>query len=236
MSFGNDLDLEGFTRAFADHDIRPLLGLDIPDAAAEKIAADGALVRNVFVEWQRAQKPAMSGVAAPAITKPAPAPGAVTPPTRIPPHTSAARRAPHPLPSMPAGSMSEAELRGPFPGATATAATATGFWAVIGAATAAVASWVAMGIGFTLADDRMIPRGEFGLLGYGKQSYLVAGDSLVWASVFAAIALILSVVAILRGGRAGKKFGFVGGIVGVVVVALVTIVIIFNAVDISTWQ
>ena len=220
MSFGSDLDLEGFTRAFADHDIRPLLGLNIPDTAAAKIAADDALVRNVFEEWQRSQKPAPATAARPSIR----------------PHTSAATRAPHPLTSAPMGSMSDAEQRGPLPGTSATPDAATGFWAVIGAATAIVASWVAMGIGFNLADDRMIPRGEFGLLGYGKQSYLVAGDSLVWSSVFAAIALILSVVAILRGGRARKRFSFVGGIIGVVVVALVAIVIIFNTVDISTWQ
>lgn len=226
MSFGSDLDLEGFTRAFADHDIRPLLGLDIPDAAAEKIAGDSDLIRNVYDEWQRAQTPVA--------VKTAPARPASR--ATIPPHTSTAMRAPHPLTSGPAGSMSEAELRGHLPAPKPTTDAATGFWAVIGAVTALVSAWVAMAIGFTLADARRIPRGEFGLLGYGKDSFLVAGDSLIWASLFTVIALILFTIAILRGGRAGKRFSFVGGIVGVILVAFVTIVIIFNVVEIFTWQ
>ncbi|MGI0522144.1 hypothetical protein ABY45_16355 [Microbacterium maritypicum] len=223
MTFGRDLDLEGFTRAFADHDIRALLGLDVPDAAAEKIAGDSGLIRNVYDKWQRAQQSST----APAPRAAAPAKAAAP----IPPRTSTAKRAPHPLTSGPAGTMSEAEMRGPFPGATPTTDAATGFWAVISAVAAVAVAWVAMGIGFALADARRIPRGEFRLLGYGKESFLVAGDSLVWASVFTAIALILFIVGIVRGGRAGKRSSFVGGIV----VAFVTIVIIFNAVDISTW-
>lgn len=219
MSFGSDLDYEGFSRAFADHRVRPLLGLSVPDEAAAIIAADDGLLRNVFAEWRRTQADTASETPAPSFSVAAQA----LPHT--PPHSTTAVRAQQPP-----------KDREVADGESEVAPSSTGFWAVIGAAFSLLASWVAMAIGFFLADDRRVPRGEFGFLRYGKESFLVAGDGLVWAAIFTAVALALAIVGVIRGGYARRKFAFIGGIVEIVVVVLMTVIIIFNAVYISTWQ
>lgn len=184
MSFGSDLDLDGFTRAFADDDIRPLLGLDITPSAAAKISNDPALVRSVYVQWQRGQQPT-----------------------------------PFQQPAVSEG------------GHRLASDTETGLWAAIFGALMLLAAWVAMAVGFTVADAH---RQDY--LTYGQQSFLIAGDSLVWAGCFTAAALIFAWVATSRGHRRRRRFSHIAGIVELVGVVLVTVVIIFNAVEIHTWM
>lgn len=222
MSFGSDLDHDSFARAFADHDIRPLLGLTIPDSAATKIVADQVLMQNVYAEWKRKQPRTAALTAARSGAASAPVSPKLAPIGAAPRTGSRASSS-----STGLGKASTAELRD--------LARGTGFWAAVLAAASLLAAWVSMSIGFFLAEDRMTPKGEFGFLGYGRASYEVAGDSLIWAGVFAVAALVFSGVAIRRGKDTGRRFPFWTGIVGAVAAAIVTVVIIFNSVRISTW-
>lgn len=269
MHFGSDLDIDAFRRAFADHQVRPLLGLDIPDGAAARIAEDDGLLRNIFDQWRRSQPgvPASEGApaSAPSVAKrssgrsqvrPVTAPPSSTadretgsifdgtipppsdvsttaspaipsPPTRTPSPPTRTPRRPAETSLPPISSMSDAELRAVAHG-TGVAATIIGMLAV-------VAAWVSMGIGFSLADDRTTPQGQFAFLDHGEESYLVAGDSLFGAAGFAVVGLISFIVAIVRGRNARRRFSSAGGVVGMILVVVLTIVIIFCAVEISTW-
>lgn len=214
MSFGSDLDMEGFTRAFADHDIRPLLGLTIPNAAADKIAGDSELLRNVYEQWKRKYlaQPVSPAPSAPRESTLPPVPSHAT---ATPPKGTVTKES---LKTMPTREVEDIAIGGGWP-------------QTIAAYALLLSAWVAMSIGFFIADDRS---GGSGV--YGQSSMAAVVPSLWWAALFIAAALALAVVGTTRSKRVSATVSFVAGVVAVFAVVLMIVVVILNAVAVSTLQ
>ena len=135
MTFGGNLDFESFKRAFADPDLYPLLGLDIPDAARGKMAVDNMLLRPVYAEWRlkhapRSTVPAHTQAASPAALS------AATPGAR-----NSTPRSPARTPVYKSG----------------------GGAAVVVAALLILASYLSVSVGWAIADGRRTGLGMYGL-------------------------------------------------------------------------
>lgn len=111
----------------------------------------------------------------------------------------------------------------------------TGLWAAILAVILALAAWVAMSIGLTLADAHRIRENGYLLSSYGEESVGYATGSLIWASLFTVGALIFSITAVRR-GRASARAGILwGGVIGAILSVFLIMVIVFQSVHVSTW-
>ncbi|QYG11376.1 hypothetical protein [Microbacterium sp. PAMC22086] len=214
MSFGSDLDMEGFTRAFADHDIRPLLGLSVPNAAAEKIAGDSALLRNVYEQWKRKNAERSA------------------PPARSAPQRSTLPSAPpQATAAPPKGTVTKESLQTMSTREVEDIAIGGGWPHVIAAYVLLLSAWVAMSIGFFIADDRSRGSGV-----YGQSSMAAVIPSLWWAALFTAAAFALAVVGTTRSNRLRATVSFVAGVIALVATVLMIVVIILSGVAVSTLQ
>lgn len=106
-----------------------------------------------------------------------------------------------------------------------------GWTHVVAAYVLLLSAWVAMSIGFFIADDRS---GGSGV--YGQSSMAAVIPSLWWAALSTAAALALAVVGTTRGKRVSATVSFFAGVIALFAAGLMVVVIILNGVAVSTLQ
>lgn len=207
--FGQDLDFDSFARAFADDELRVLLGIELSPMAANRIAEDPALLLNIFRQWANTHQPGTlvnESVSTPIVT-----------------------RVSSPSTGVPTGSPDLEEEYPPYFYAP------TGLWQLIFSAVLLLAASVSTYLGHFYARSERI-RGDGVILYYGSASVTAMGQGIAWAILFLILAVCFLAACVRASLHARRRVLTWLGVFGLLVATGLAVEIIITAAAVSTWR